>query len=182
MDSLKASPVSSFIGVCIIVIYSLYTTSVIKTLPCNNDVMSVFSSNFIHVDLTHLITNIYALYELSRVERDIGYRKFTMLIIFLVVTNTILEVIAHKLYPSIPCSIGFSGVLYGVITYEYITTKQLNLYLVASILTRIILPHVINNSNNSGSGNNISVVGHLVGAISGIIGGLLYNKLIQKMK
>lgn len=72
----KDIPVSVFFAVSIIIVFSLYLTTAIKTIPCGNDVMSSFLSNFVHVDSYHLMANLFALYSLSRVEQNVGPNGF----------------------------------------------------------------------------------------------------------
>ena len=95
----KNTPVSAFFSVVIIIVFLLYFTSIFKTIPCGNTVLDQFYSNFIHTDIYHISANLYALYALSRVERKMGTKKFLYLIIFLLVFNTILEILAKKLKP-----------------------------------------------------------------------------------
>ena len=78
--TVKIVPISSFIAVSIITIFSLYVTNVIKTIPCGDTVLSSFYSNFLHTEPAHLIGNLTALYALSRVERAIGSKQFIALI------------------------------------------------------------------------------------------------------
>lgn len=168
IENIQDVPVSVFLAVCIIVVFALYITTAIKSLPCNNDVMSVFMSNFIHIEPVHLMSNLYTLYALSRVEQALGAKRFVTLLIFLLVLNTIIETTINKKF-NVPCSIGFSGVLYGIMTWELVTQKQLDFYLITSILVMLIVPSLTN--------QKISIIGHVVGACSGIIGGLIWNKL-----
>lgn len=172
VKNIQDVPVSVFISVCIIVVFSLYTTSAIKNIPCSNDVISVFMSNFIHTDSFHLVANLYALYALSRVEQAIGGKHFVALIVFLLLLNTALESAINKKF-NVPCSIGFSGVLYGIMTWELATQKHLDFYLITAIGATIMAPML--------GKTNISVIGHGVGAFSGIIGGLIWNKLGPKL-
>ena len=80
---IKDVPISVFIAVSIVVIFSLYTTTAIKTIPCGKNIMSIFYSNFVHIDLYHLLSNLFALYALSRVEIAVGGKQFVALIVFL---------------------------------------------------------------------------------------------------
>ena len=120
-------PVSVFISVCIIIIFLLYITSILKSIPCNNDVISIFISNFVHTNFLHLFSNLYAIYALSRVEQAIGGKQFIILVVFLLVLNTLLETLVNRKL-NIPCSIGFSGVLYGIMTWELVTQKHLDFF------------------------------------------------------
>jgi membrane associated rhomboid family serine protease len=169
MKNFNQNPVCSFISVIIITIFSLYFTNAIKTIPCKKDMQSVFVSQFIHVDFFHLLSNLYGLYSLSRVEQKYGPKFFFSLIFFLLVTNAIIESILHKIIVS-PCSIGFSGILYGVFTFELVS-KGVNVdyLLFISIIANMIANDIFK--------NNVSLQGHLVGALTGIISGILFKKI-----
>lgn len=165
----KDVPISAFLAISLIIVYSLYITSAIKSKPCNKDLTSVFMSNFIHSDWYHLTGNLYALYALSRVERRLKPLKFFSLVLFLLFFTSIIEVMLHKMNPDMNCSIGFSGVLFGITTWELVTKQQLDFYLISSIFVMIITPSL--------KDKKISLTGHTVGALSGIIGGIIWNKL-----
>ena len=167
-EKMKTVPVSSLIAVVIVVVFGLYFSTLLKTVPCGETVLQTFSSNFIHTDYYHLISNIYALYALSRVEQKYGSKKFFGLIVFALAVNTGIETLLHRTFPSIPCSIGFSGVLFSVTTWELIVNEKLDLYLVAAIAAMLITPSL--------QDKKVSLVGHTVGAVSGIVAGLLYQK------
>ena len=169
----KNIPVSVSIAILIVIIYSLYLTKAIKSLPCHNDLISIFYGNFVHIKISHLAVNIFALYALSNVERDIGARRFFALLIFLVIFNTLIEFILRKIFKSLPCSIGFSGILFGISAWELVTTKEFDILLIMSILAMVMVPSV--------EDSRASLVGHSIGAISGVIGGLIWNKLGPKL-
>ena len=78
----KEVPVSLFLATSLIVVFLLYTTTIIKSVPCNKDLVSVFYGNFVHIDIYHLVGNIFALYALARVEIALGAKTFFGLIIF----------------------------------------------------------------------------------------------------
>jgi membrane associated rhomboid family serine protease len=167
-------PVSLFLAVSIIMVFALYLTTAIKTLPCGKDIMTSFLSNFVHIDSYHLMANLFALYALSRVERSIGAKPFIALIVFLLLFTSIAEVFAHKMFPALPCSIGFSGVLFGLMAWELVTNKELDFVLLLSITTMVIMPSIQN--------PKASLLGHTVGAIAGVVGGLIWKKLAPVMK
>lgn len=170
---IKDVPVSVFLAVSIVVIFSLYSTTALKELPCGKDVMSLFYSNFVHIDLYHLFSNIFALYALSRVEVAIGGKKFAGLIVFLLLFNTLAEVTANKINKNLKCSIGFSGVLFGVAIWEIVTTKDIDLTIILAIVAMVALPSIQN--------PRASLLSHSIGALSGIMGGLIWNKLGPKI-
>lgn len=163
-------PISIFISTSIIVVFSLYFTTAIKTIPCGKDIMSVFLGNFIHIDPYHLLANLFGLYSLARIEREIGTTKFIGLLVFLLLFTSITEVALHKMYDKIPCSIGFSGVLFGLIAWEMVSKRELDFVLVLSIFMLVSAPSV----NNP----KASFIGHGIGAVSGIIGGILWKKIM----
>jgi len=172
-DSLKQFndiPVSLFLAVSIIVVFSLYITTAIKTIPCGKDIKSLFFSNFVHIDPYHLMVNLFALYALSRVERELGAKKFISLIVFLLIFTSVTEVMIHKVYPYIPCSIGFSGVLFGIMTWEFVSKKELDIVLIFTIIGMVVLPSIQN--------SKASLLGHAVGAVAGVVGGILWKKYL----
>jgi membrane associated rhomboid family serine protease len=163
----KDVPVSLFLAVSIVVIFALYVTAIIKTVPCGKNVLSMCCSNFVHIETYHLMANLLALYAITRVERDIGPKRFASLILFLIIFTSVIEVIVHKIFVGFPCSVGFSGILFGIMTWELITKKGLNLIIILSIIGIVAMPSVQN--------SKVSLIGHAVGAITGVIGGLLWK-------
>lgn len=166
---IKEVPVSTFISICLILVYSLYVTNIIKRVPCDNNLDSQMISNFVHFEYSHLLSNLFGLYSLSRVEKEIGPKKFIYLCVSLLILNSIFEIIIHKLRPSVKCSVGFSGVLFGITTWEIMTKEKVNIYLLITIVLLIVIPSL--------KYKKISLTGHCIGALSGIIFGLVYNKL-----
>ena len=171
MKNLKIYPVCSFISVVIITIFSLYFTNALKTIPCGKDMQSIFISQFIHVDFLHLVSNVYGLYTLSTVEQKYGPKFFFSLIFFLLTINALLESLFHKFFDT-TCSLGFSGILYGVLTFELSCRgMNTNYLLFISIFANMIANDIFK--------NNVSLQGHLIGALSGIISGSLFKKIFN---
>ena len=165
----KDIQVSLFIAVSVVIVFALYITTAIKTIPCDKNLMSIFFSNFVHLEPSHLIANLFALYNLARVEKQLGPKKFGCLIVFLLIFTTVTEVCAHKL-----CSIGLSGILFGIMSWELTTKRGLDLMIVLSIIGVVVTPTV---QNSKGS----SLLGHAVGAIAGVIGGILWKMVGNKL-
>ena len=160
---------SSLLGVVIVVIFLLYFTAILKTIPCGNTLMTRFINNFIHVDIEHLVYNLYALFVLSRVEREVGTQVFVSIVVFSLIVNTVIETIVHSINSEIPCSIGFSGVIFSVLTWELIAKRKLDYHLLFVIAAMIILPALQDKKS--------SIVGHSIGALTGIIAGLMWVKI-----
>ena len=169
-NKIKETPFTAFVCVSILTIFLLYVTNVIKEIPCEKDMKSIFLSNFIHTDIFHIIGNLYGLYSLSRVELQLGTKKFFTLLIFLLVFSTFFEALLHKIINT-PCSIGFSGILYGIMTFEVMYSKKFDYNIFTSIIFNIILSKIGN--------KKVSLTGHIVGGISGIIGGIIFEKIAK---
>lgn len=125
-DKIKENPISSFSATILILVFILSLSSILKINPCGTDFVSNLQSNFLHIDTLHLLSNLYGLYILTRVEEKIGSVKFFCLILCIVILNTIIETFLHKII-NMPCSIGFSAILYGLFAWE-ITSGNKDFY------------------------------------------------------
>lgn len=172
-DNINLIPISSFLFIIITLIFSLYFTSVIKSTPCGKNLGSVFVSNFVHTDFMHLVYNLFAIFAISRIEREIGWEKFLALIIFSLTINTILETTLHRIDRNIKCSIGFSGVLYTMFTWQVITNKEFDVYMLSVIAGNILYPKL--------TGGNVSTSGHVIGVITGILSGVIWNYIYPNL-
>ena len=164
-------PVSQFIALSMIIVFLLLNAKVITSLPCGNNIYEVLISNFVHIDLTHIMLNLYALYAISRVEKEMGFVSFIYLLVFLLIVNTLMEFLARCIWKDLPCSIGFSGILFGLFTWELVTKKKLDVELLLAIIIMTIAPSLSN--------KKVSMSGHIIGVVSGVIGGLTW-KFINK--
>ena len=169
LTRLMEFPVSTLIATVLIAIFGMYSSKAISKLPCGSSIKDTLFSNFVHIDASHLISNLYGLFALSKVETEIGIGKFVGLFTFLLIFNTFVQYIARRIVPSVKCSIGFSGILFGIMTWELVAKKKLDMNLLIAILLLVITPSMKN--------NQASLLGHGIGAISGIIGGLLFKML-----
>ncbi len=163
--------VSMSIASVLVVVFLLYITTIIKTIPCGKDLLSVFYSNFTHIDPVHIAGNLLALYALARVEMAVGPKKFIGLVSFLLVFTTVVEVIIHKIFTNIPCSIGFSGILFGITTWELVTSKEIDYTMILSIIILV--------GSDSMRSSKVSLMGHAVGASAGVVGGLMWNRVCK---
>lgn len=167
---LHIPPVCGSLALFIIIVFLLYSINVIKSVPCQKNVLSVFSSNFIHVDPMHLISNLYGIYSLTHVEKRMGLKTFIILIIFLLIFTTIFEVLLHKIV-STPCSIGISGILYGIATFDLMNYQKIDYQMMSAIILNISISYATNKKS--------SLIGHIIGAISGILGGILFRYITK---
>jgi membrane associated rhomboid family serine protease len=169
IESFKKIPICSFITVSLVIIFSLYFTNVFKSIPCEKNMTNTFISNFIHVDFIHLCSNIFSLYSLSVIEERLGSKQFFILLLFFLMMNTILESILHKIM-NLQCSIGFSGVLFSIVTYELLSNKVLDINILISIVANLFTLPL--------KDKKISFYGHVIGVISGILSVFLFSKSI----
>lgn len=169
MKQLKDKPISICIGVLIVIIYLLYNINVIKSLPCKKNIPNIFVNSFTHIDNKHLITNLLTLWALSRVEREMGFKPFLWLLVFLIVFNTLIEYFIIKIYKDIDCGIGFSGILFGIMTWEMVTKNDVSTEIILTIAILVAAPSLQN--------KNASLSGHIIGAFSGIVSGLLWKMI-----
>ena len=164
-------PVSVFIAISMIIVFLLFNAKVLTALPCGKGIHEVMMSNFVHIDTMHLVSNLYALYAISRVEQEMGLKPFVWLLIFLLVFNTLAEVAAKSIWKELPCGIGFSGILFGLFTWELVSKKTIDVELILAIVIMVVGPSLQN--------KKISMSGHAIGALSGIVGGIIW-KFVNK--
>lgn len=170
MNDVTHKPMCILLFSIIIIIYCFYITGAIKTLPCEKNFTSIISSNFVHIDYLHLLSNLYGIYAISRVEIKLGTIKFIILLLLMISLNTMFEIILCNIFPNqIKCSIGFSGILYGVLMFEIIVQNNLDYRLLSSLITSAILPSAVN--------RKISLSGHIIGLLTGSLLGISYNTL-----
>ena len=157
----------------LMIVSGLYFTSIIKRMPCGGNLTDRFYSNFVHTDFIHLIKNLYVLYSLSRVEKDLGSKTFTKLIVFLLISNTVIESIFRKIFPRITCSVGFSGILIGVTIFDLFNEDdKYDKGLLTSVVIEFFYPIL--------KDNKVSMSGHITGMISGFISSIIWLKLYKK--
>lgn len=162
--------VSNFLGVSIVVIFLLYTFTIVKSIPCGRDILSTFCRNFVHTEPTHLLTNIFALFAISKVEEQLGSKHFFRLILFILTFDTIIESTLAVFF-QFKCSIGISGLLFGLTSYEMLMKNgnpKIDSYLVIAIILLLSVKSF---------DKRTSFVGHLVGSLSGIVAGFAWRKI-----
>ena len=171
VTNLKGVPICTFIAVVSLVVFGLYVSKIIKAVPCGKTIISVFNSTFVHLDIYHLFANLLALYSLSRVEESMGMSNFGFLLMFLFAFNCITEVLLYKMFPNLPCSVGLSGILFGIMTWEMVSKQKLDITMFLSIIFMVVWPSLQN--------SKVSFRSHVSGAVSGIIGGLLWYYIFK---
>ena len=152
----------SFLIVSVFIVFALYVNSIIKNYTCENNVVDVFYRQFIHNDSYHLLETIAGLIGIYFVEKEIGSKKFIQLVILLLFLNTCLELILHKIYPNIQCSVGFYGIIIGILIWNIINSHEVNIFLVVVVVSVIVYPFRKKN-------NNTSLIINILSGLAGII-------------
>ena len=110
---------------------------------------------FFHVDIYHLLMNCITVFILI----DTNFRLLT--IIYFIIANAILISCINLVYKT-PLSVGFSGVLYSILTI-YPNNTVYTFYMKSPLYTPILL--IVNQFLFK----DISFFGHLVGIMSGYL-------------
>jgi len=117
---------------------------------------------FIHINNIHLFQNCFAFYNMHYIELIISQSKYIIMLLFIIIMNTIIQIIYNKITNYNDNAIGFSSVLFGLITIypsthffgQHIIKKYYPYYML--ILTYILMPYS-------------PLIGHLIGIFSGYI-------------
>jgi membrane associated rhomboid family serine protease len=150
---LKKKISSIVIGIFLILIYIGYNTGYLVKIPCENTITSKFFSNFVHIDSIHLLLNLLGLFIISNFEKEIGSKKFITLVLSLIIIITIVEKMFLK-----KCSIGFSGVLYGIFAYQMMYEKNVDYQMLIALILLFLFS----------TDTKISHETHVIGFFSGL--------------
>ena len=143
------------------VVYLAFYTKKIKNIPCGNDYLSILSSQFVHVSLLHLASNLFSLWYLASMEHSLGIGKFALLVTGLAVVSSAADMLIGNRH----CSIGFSGVLFGLFAWSVLTMGTFRWYNLGLVGVMLM----------ANTGPNISLRGHAIGAATGVVFALIYQ-------
>lgn len=167
--------ITLMIFLTIIFVFFMYQTGFLKTLPCGKDILSIFARNFIHIDPLHLISNITGLVILYKLESGIGMLKFLTIFTIILCLNSVIEwVLYNYVAKDMKCTIGFSGLIFGMALFELINGASCKIAAFVGILAMITIPSI--------KQNNVSIIGHLTGVLAGAIVGLGYKMMMNGKK
>jgi len=135
-------------------------------LDCNDTgIQRQVLHSLIHGSATHLLVNIFTFIQLYRLEQILGSRDYFILIVIILIMSSILYWLLNKLlYGSeVICSVGFSGVLFGLLVWSrmVINGGTFNLQEILLWSGLLIIP-VLQNPR-------ISLLGHLSGLLVGLM-------------
>lgn len=125
----------------------------------SNELANYVLRSTYHADMSHLVANLISFYGLSYMETIIGPRQFLSAIIFIWIASSVILYLIHIMFPSRKVTtVGFSGVIFGLIVVYY---SVLNQGAAIPGLIISIIPQLF--------ATGISFEGHLSGIIAGII-------------
>ena len=131
------------------------------------DVYRLLTGAFIHVDITHIITNAYSLFMIGRlVESYFGKKKFCIIYFFSAITASLLSICMSDTF-----SIGASGAIFGLLGSLLYFGFHYRVYF-GNVLVRQIVPIIILNLGIGFIVPGIDNFAH----IGGLIGGYLISR------
>lgn len=153
------TPIVSVISVILAIVFF----SEFPNVKCSeNGLQDIMMNTLRHGGIHHLLSNVISFFYLSHLERSMGPLKFGSSILFLMVVTSVL----HLLIKTRRCSVGFSGVLFGLLTYDFLKKRGKNLNNIGLIIMMHIVPHLGN--------TRLSHLGHLYGIIAGALMHLIF--------
>lgn len=164
--SASIKPVTSFMITVLIVVFAMYSIGVLKDIPCGEGVLKGLNRTFIHANWKHIASNLFAFIVLSRIEDRYGPKFFGILIVNLLVITTMIELLAFQFF-NVPCSVGFSGIIFGLISWELMNEKDINLTLFLGLAGMVVYPTL--------QDSKASLLGHGIGAVAGLLVSAYYK-------
>ena len=161
-------PVTCLVSTGMIVVFLLYRTNTIDTLPCHNGLNTALARHFTHIAPEHLLSNLIVFGSLSRIEEIIGSIAYIKLLVQLALWSAGLEA-SIKYQFKIPCAIGFSSILFGLLVWALfrIVRYRMSVALMLLVLALVVMPSLSN--------PQASMLGHALGALSGLIVAAYYR-------
>jgi membrane associated rhomboid family serine protease len=126
---------------------------------CNKKLYNSFARQFYHGDISHLLSNLFVFFQLSYLlDKILDLESYLLLIVSLIVLLSLIDYVLYK-NNLINCSIGFSGVVFGLYAWVLLYNKGFNKALFIDLIVLLYPSLVV---------PNISFIGHLTGIIVGI--------------
>jgi membrane associated rhomboid family serine protease len=148
----------SYIIIGIMVIIFITPLNNINT---SNEIWNYLLRTAYHANATHLIANMLTFYGLSFIENEMGHYSFLLAILFIWIISSIMLYVYHTIVPSKKVyTIGFSGVIYGlIVVYISLLGDQSNISifdLIGSLVPQLFV-------------SQISIEGHFFGILAGFL-------------
>lgn len=166
-------PVTILVAVILITVYLLQMTRIVS-VNCKHTFLAQIATIFFHGSPMHLISNLTGLALVSKFEYQFGSMNYFLVLLTLICITNLLEYFI-RFHKKAHCSIGFSGILIGIAIIELVHDNdgKFDWNAVVAILVVLIYPQVVSPKT--------SLLGHSVGALTGVIIAFLYTKQMIKM-
>ena len=136
-----------------------------KSYVISGEIYRLVTCGFLHVDIIHLVLNMYSLSIIgTQIESFVGKKKFTLVYFISLITGSLLSVVVNNNW-----SIGASGAIFGLIGSLIYFGYHYRIYLGSVIKTQII-PLLVINLAVGFIIPNIDVSAHIGGLVGGILG------------
>lgn len=165
---LESRPVSLVVGLLLVLVWVFTLQGLNLDEICGKGFAKALARNFVHLNLFHLLVNLYALEALSRIELYLGSGSYLILLFIILLLASTMEFLLNETMPSLRCSIGFSGVLFGLLAWELMVMGQFQPYLFLVLLVMVVFPTLQN--------PQASLIGHGLGALAGVLTALVWRK------
>lgn len=155
-------PVFVSVSLMLIFIMVMYNYNIFTDVPCGDGVSKIVQRQFTHVSISHIMSNLFVFYLLSQMELKYGSQQFLLLLLQIVVICVGFEYLLQQITP-VPCSIGFSGILFGLLAWELMqkNNHKIDIMFIIILVGIIIAPSLTN--------PRASLLGHAMGAVSGLV-------------
>lgn len=134
---------------------------------CDGSLLHAYLRQMHHGNVTHLMANLGAFASLTySIQNVVGsYQYLAILITISVLSGLIDYWLTNQTIISVQCSIGFSGVVFGLLGWSLAQQRGFNKQLLID-LALLMYPSLTT--------PNISFSGHLIGLLAGLIAFLLF--------
>ncbi len=131
----------------------------------NGEYWRFIAAGFIHVQVYHILANMYSLYNFRWLERFLGSGRYALVLLVSIVAGNLL---AYRFSKDNHITFGISGGIYGLVAVYIVILIKYTGISFTSILN-MLLPSIIISFMP-----HISLYGHLGGFIAGLICGILF--------
>ena len=153
-------------------LFSTHGPSIVK----GKELYRIFTGAFVHVELFHILFNMYALYIIgSQVENFFGKTKYLFIYIFSITTSSLLSI----MFNGNVASIGASGAIFGLFGAMLYFGYNYRVYLGNTIVKQmvpIILINLLIGFLSTGIDNFAHIGGLVGGILSSMVVGLKYRE------
>lgn len=157
------------------IVSAILTGALYKTFVYGNfEYWRLLTSGFVHVDIMHLLVNMYAFYTMGpMVERLYGKKKYVIALLGSIVVGSLFVLVGDTNTVTLGISGGLFGLL-GMLLIYAIETKSIRDRRVFFNFMQILMINLLISLLPG-----ISLLGHLGGLVAGLFFGLIFSKRVD---